>query len=678
MKVTNSLIADSLPLAILVSAGLCWSSVQPAGAQRPDSALRSISVIKGQHRRLPIAGDIQRVAVGDADVLSAEPVSTRELLLLGKETGRTSVIVWLRSGAIAEYAISVRRDLTMLSEALAAIHPSIQADMAPDRDAIVLTGLVPDLAVSQAAESVARNYLEAAPNRQSGAGRVLFFPRSGLSEEPAAPANAAAGQPATKDTETVRVAGLLPPSGRVINLLRLERFPPLLEEKLQEAAQAIAGPGVRVRRILRGAIRDDAKDTFVLEGRVPNQVALVRAIAVAAQIVTGRVAEDEDIRVVADEAGSLSSRNLMQGQQGQSGFFGGGGGSQSIFGGGGGGGNRARLNNLIRRNLGRAKIVEAADGRILSFLEVEDLPQVRVDIRLYEVNRNKLREFDPNTVIAVGDFNQSSLNPAQASQTIQGRGAPRVGGGAATAFQNVLGFLGGTLSNQLQLTTGRVALDVLLSYLERFGIARSLSSPSLTVLSGEIAIFQVGGEIPIPEAFVPSLGVTAGAAAIPQGVFSSVVFRSFGVELDVRPLVGDDDTITLDLIPQVAAPNAELTASLRQTTGTAPLTTAFQTRALRTSARLQDGQALLIGGLLSRNARSSESSTPGVRDVPGLGWLFRGFQRSEDELELVIVVNPVLLREPARDLPMWEFEDPIDLLPVAKTGGQPETNKNEE
>ena len=60
-------------------------------------------------------------------------------------------------------------------------------------------------------------------------------------------------------------------------------------------------------------------------------------------------------------------------------------------------------------------------------------------------------------------------------------------------MMQVLGFLGGGLSSQTQFTAGRFAVDNVFNLLENLGIARSLSSPSLTVLSGEIASFQVGG-----------------------------------------------------------------------------------------------------------------------------------------------------------------------------------------
>jgi type II secretory pathway component GspD/PulD (secretin) len=208
-----------------------------------------------------------------------------------------------------------------------------------------------------------------------------------------------------------------------------------------------------------------------------------------------------------------------------------------------------------------------------------------------------------------------------------------------------------------------------LSYLEQVGVARSLSTPTLTVLSGEQAQFQVGGDIPIPLSFAPAFGTTETQGATP-GVFSSVTFLSFGIQLGVRPLVGDDDTLTLDVLPLITTPDTALTTSLRATTGTALLTTALQSRSLRTSARLQDGQALVIGGLYSRNTDDTTQSTPGLRDVPGLGWLFKNLNRTDDSTELIVVVNPVIVRDPIPAVALWEYPQPFEVGPQIGKGVQ--------
>ena len=94
---------------------------------------------------------------------------------------------------------------------------------------------------------------------------------------------------------------------------------------------------------------------------------------------------------------------------------------------------------------------------------------------------------------------------------MQGDQAARVGSSGA-AIQNVLSFLNGGLLNELQYSGGGFAIDAALSLLEREGIAQSLSSPSLTVLSGELAQVQIGGEVPVPTAFAPAFGAVAATA----------------------------------------------------------------------------------------------------------------------------------------------------------------------
>jgi len=647
---------------LIALAALVWPVTGPSVAYAQVAGTPAVQtpapvnvLIKSQYRRLTFTQEIQRIAVGDTEILSAEVISSRELLVLGRETGRTTLIVWFTNGTSNEYRFSVERDLSLLQRALQRIDPSIEVESAPDRDALVLTGTVRDINASMAAEAIARNYLEAGSTRQGGAQPLIASPPA-APEPAAAPAGGAAPAQAPAPP-SAQLQGGLPPTGTVINLIQLQTLPPLPEQKIEEAIRSIGGQNVTVRRVLRGNVRDDAIDTLVLEGRVPNQVALVRVLTIAARLFAGQTLTGDDIRVIADEAGGLSSQTQVQSTaQTQLG----GGATSSLFGGARG----TRLTNEVRTNLGRAKAIEAANGHILSFILVEDLPQVRVDIRLWEVNRTKLRTLNPNAVLLLSDFRQPSLNPAQAATTVQGDQAARVGA-AGPAIQNVFSFLNGTLLNELQYSAGAFAIDAALSLLEREGIAQTLSSPSLTVLSGELAQVQVGGEVPVPSAFAPAFGTTAtlpGQAATTPGVFSSVEFVPFGVQLQIRPLVGDDGTITLDVQPLVVTPDAVLTDTIRQATGTTVPTTAFQTRALRTSSRLQDGQALLIGGLMSNNTSTNAAAPPGIRSTPLLGRLFQSFNRNDQDTELIVVVNPVVVRPPIPAVATWAFPNREELV----------------
>ena len=622
-----------------------------------------VVIIKSQYRRMSFDIDIKRLAVGDTEILSAELINSREVLALGRQTGRTTVIVWLSDGTSREFVVAVQRDLSVLERALRSVNPSIVVESAPDRDALVLTGVVPDLTTSNTAETVARNYLGSLAG--GGAAQPLI-------------ASTAPGTPPDANTAP-RVDGKssAPAStASVINLLRLQTLPSTLEDKVREAVRGIGGGHVTVRRVVRGSMPDDALDTLVLEGEVGSQAVLTRVLVLSAQLFAGQTISASDIHVVADEGGGLASQAQGQGQSQQTQL--GGGSSSSLF----GGARSSRLSNQVRTNLGRATAVELANGRILSFVRVKDLPQVRVQIRLFEVNRTKLKALGVDSALLTSDFRQPSLNPARSATQTQGDQAARVGANGA-AIQNVISFLSGGLMNELQFSGGHMAIDTALSLLEREGVAQTLSSPSLTVLSGELAQVQVGGEVPVPVAFAPAFGNTGSASATGSGgsgggggqgaqstpgVFSSVDFVPFGVQLQVRPMVGEDDTITLDVQPMVVTPDSVLTDAIRQSSGTAVATTAFQTRALRTSSRLQDGEALLIAGLVSQNSSTNQGANPVLRRLPIVGRLFESYNRNDQDTELIVVVNPVVIRTRAAAASLWSFVDKSELLHSVATG----------
>ncbi|MGC4083524.1 MAG: pilus assembly protein N-terminal domain-containing protein [Vicinamibacterales bacterium] len=207
----------------------------------PDDALGQMqagrTIIKAQHVRLPFTSEIRRIAVGDTEILSADLITSREVLLLGRETGRTSLIVWFTDGTVRELLISVQRDFSILSAALKRLDPSIDVESAPDCDALILTGLVPTLTVSQTAEQVVRNYLDAGETRR-GAARPLMAarpapvavpPPDGVTIPPDSPEP---GATPTPRTDAAQIEGTAPaPNGTVINLIRLQQLPPLPEER---------------------------------------------------------------------------------------------------------------------------------------------------------------------------------------------------------------------------------------------------------------------------------------------------------------------------------------------------------------------------------------------------------------------------------------------------------------
>lgn len=544
--------------------------------------------------------------------------------MLAKEVGRTTVMVWYADDTNESFLFSVSPDLSVLSSALREIHRSISIYPAPDRPVLVLRGKVPTVDYSHAAHQAAMNYLLAG---QRGA-------------QPTAGITGVAGLPAAN----------MAASSPVINLIKVTQKPKPIADKLKEAIASLGGEDVSIRRLQYGEMPNDLFDTFLLEGGVRDQVALTRILNVAARVVGGSplAGGEAGIDVLADESGAL-----MGGGNTVSSFGNSIGSSSGLSGGSG------SLENNIRNNIARSKVLSIAGGRLISMIEVRDVPQVRVAIQMHEVNRSRMKAWRPDLSIMTNGYNASG--PLALSET---------GAAGASGLENALQILDGTLINNLQIGGSDIAFDLLFSLMENEGISRTLSRPTLTVLAGESSVFQVGGEIPVPSAFAPTgVGQDDTLGANTNGVFSGTDFKSFGVQLNVRALVDENDRITLDVLPTISTPDTLLTQQIADSTGSDLNSTAFNVRSLRTTTRLRDGQPLILGGLVSRDMSRQEDRVPGASDVPILGWMTRSFNRSDVDKELVIIVTPTLIREPINEVAQWSFPDGATRLanmPVAR------------
>ncbi|MEM1451264.1 MAG: pilus assembly protein N-terminal domain-containing protein [Planctomycetota bacterium] len=615
-------------------------SPAPIQAETEESEPEVRTVADGMHDRVTFDVNVSRVAAADEDIIDVEAIDSRELLVTGLAHGRTSVFVWLADGTTRSIVYRIEPDLTLLRAALADIDPGIEVESAPDRAVLVLKGTVPNLFVRDAAVRAAEAYLNA--DRSDEPSPIIGTGQDGATA--VAPGSDGTGGPR---------------NGSVVDLLRVASLPAPLEGRIADAIEPLSRGEVSVRRVQLGIYPDDEADVFVLEGSVPDQVTLSRLLFVASRTISGGITGGtSEVRVLADEGGALVQvRNLFG-----AGALGGGGAQQqglqsanndALGGGGGGGRQGAFLANRIGAQVGRAKVVEAADGRLLSLVDVDYLPLVRVDVRLYEVNTTKLRTWRSQLTVIGSDFDQGALLPAPAAVGIQGDNAASVG---QDQLQGLLGFLDGGLTSQAQLVSGGFAVDALFQLLVQEEVARSLSNPTLTVLSGELAQFQVGGQVPVPVA------LTVGGGT--DQILNAVQFRDFGIDLTVRPLVEeiDSDRITLDVVPRISLPDLALTAAIGDATGETSATTAFESRATRTHTRVFDGDALLIGGLTTQQEEDIQAKTPWLGNVPGLGWLFRNEASETDITELVIVVLPAVVRDARPEARLWAYPSTEEVL----------------
>ena len=139
--------------------GLVLQSGDAAQATAPSSSRTTelpTSLIVGRHERLLFERDVRRVFVANPDVLYSEVLDSREILISALQPGSTSLLVWFAEGEPLEAQLTVRRDLSLLTQLVQQIDPAIEVELAPDRDFVILRGVVPSVAIRDAAEAAAR------------------------------------------------------------------------------------------------------------------------------------------------------------------------------------------------------------------------------------------------------------------------------------------------------------------------------------------------------------------------------------------------------------------------------------------------------------------------------------------------------------------------------------------
>ena len=213
-------------------------------------------------------------------------------------------------------------------------------------------------------------------------------------------------------------------------------------------------------------------------------------------------------------------------------------------------------------------------------------------------------------------------------------------GTAAVSRVGGLTYSGQTSGSGLALSalTGTNLLrQVAVNALASNSDARVVSNPKVLTRNGEAATISVGQDVPI----VTSQAVTQGTSFIGSGngtvVPQTVQYRNTGVILRVRPVIHAGDRIDIEISQEVSS--AEPT-----TTGVTTSPT-IRRRSVETKLSLRDGATVMLGGLISDNTTNSDSGVPLLKDIPGLGALFKSQSRSKGRTELVMLITPYILND---------------------------------
>ncbi|MDQ7038295.1 MAG: pilus assembly protein [Aquificota bacterium] len=242
-------------------------------------------------------------------------------------------------------------------------------------------------------------------------------------------------------------------------------------------------------------------------------------------------------------------------------------------------------------------------------------PQVKIEARILEVRKEALRELGINWSALLSNVRSPEFWSA-------GAGA-NLGVGATGSLNPGLSRIRGGI---LTFTYSRGILNALnlrLSALERVGKIKNLAKPTVITINGQEAVIKQGQDIPYQTA------VIAGGTSVP-----SIQFREAVLELRVLPIISPDGRILLDIKLKQDTPGV-LT----------PQGPAINRKEVTTKVIVNNGDTVVIGGIIDTQKNVTVEGIPGVARIPLLKWLFGQERIDIRDVELLIFITPTILYE---------------------------------
>jgi general secretion pathway protein D len=182
---------------------------------------------------------------------------------------------------------------------------------------------------------------------------------------------------------------------------------------------------------------------------------------------------------------------------------------------------------------------------------------------------------------------------------------------------------------------GIYTLGALARFLESNTGANILSTPNLVSLDNEEAKIVIGQNVPFVTGSFTSTGST-GASVNP---FQTVERKDVGLTLRVKPQIGESGTVRMVIYQE----NSSVVPGSASTNG--PTT---DKSSIETTVVVDDGQIMVLGGLLQDAYNDGEDRVPGLASIPLLGNLFRSESRTRKKTNLLVFLRPVVMRTQAQ------------------------------
>ncbi len=258
--------------------------------------------------------------------------------------------------------------------------------------------------------------------------------------------------------------------------------------------------------------------------------------------------------------------------------------------------------------------------------------QVLVESLIVEVNADNAAEFGIQWMAGGSDISGGGTSFIGGSN-LNGSGINT--NGITTIDALAQGLSLGVVKGTVDILGNEVInLGVLARAMESKGGANVLSTPNLMTLDNEEASIIVGRTVP----FVTGQYTTAADGA--SNPFQTITREDVGLTLRIRPQISEGGTVKMALYQEVS--------SIDSAASSAGAGLVTRKRALETNVLVDDGQIIVLGGLLEDTVSDSTRSVPVLGDIPLLGNLFRYDSRSRSKTNLMVFLRPHIVRN-ARD-----------------------------
>ena len=267
------------------------------------------------------------------------------------------------------------------------------------------------------------------------------------------------------------------------------------------------------------------------------------------------------------------------------------------------------------------RLAAAYGFRDQNFIDLTEtpVPQVSLEVKIAEATRSVIKEFEVG--LAANVRNRLLLTKTDALPL---EGTIVDGTLPAITTDNSGGLLGSFLPNISDDFSLQSRFDVL----QTDGKVTLLAEPNLVCTHGRTASFLAGGEFPF-------------IVAVDQNGNPVIEFKQFGVQLQFTPWISiRSNRVELRVTPEVSS----IDTTVSQTAANGTEIFGILTRRTDTTVELRDGESLLISGLLSRDETEALSKVPYAAELPIIGSLFRNKENTREDLELVVVVTPHIVR----------------------------------